>query len=331
MKTLKALRFSVASLVRRVCYDMDVGRGTEKQKLFPCKHPVAAMVVRSELDEYCLRQAQEVGAVFRIVPRLIKVLERPSHVEVITGDGALKAQFVVGADGANSAVRELTSAFSAVERGFALAGQVAWDSEAMPRMEIDFGIADEGYGWVFPKDDHVNVGVFTGSADAVVTRNDVCKYVRAKLGTDHISWLGGRHLGMGGRNYLPRKGRILLVGDAAGLVDPLLGEGIHNAVRSGQMAARAIVESLRQGSAAAQTYAAQLRTLQRDLLSCRRSASWFYRWPRLGYAALTSPWTRKALMEGFAMGLTFRDTKRYSWLLPCLKVRSLGDRLPNRD
>lgn len=287
------------------------------------------MVVRSEFDAYCLTQAQAAGASFRVVPELRDISEKQTHVEVDTSAGVFRASFVVGADGANSRVREIASLFPNIQRGFALTARVPLDGSPNPKMTFDFGIVESGYGWMFPKDDHINVGIYTNCSRTPLTRERLREYVGAKLGVQQIHDARGHHLGMGGWNYTPDSQRVLLAGDAAGFVDPLLGEGIHNAVRSGQMVARAISDSIHTGTPAANLYNTQLRPLKRELLTCRRTAAWFYRFPRFGYRALTSRWARKSLMKGFAAGLSLRNTIRLCWLLPWMRVSPLGQLIPD--
>jgi geranylgeranyl reductase family protein len=330
VKTLRSLRYSVAPVIRHVSHDLAVGDRTNRTVVFPSPYPICAMVVRSEFDEYCLTRARAGGAEFRVVPKVLDISERESHVELDTSDGAYRARFIVGADGANSRVRGLCSLFPRIKKGFALAARVPLDGLPVPRMEFDFGVVESGYGWMFPKDDHINVGIYTTSCREPLRRENLCDYVEAKLGIQQVYDTRGGHLGMGGWKYTPDSQRVFLAGDAAGFVDPLLGEGIHNAVRSGQMVAKAISESIHTGKAAAKLYNAQLRPLKRDLLSCHRSAAWFYQYPRFGYKALILPWTRRSLMKGFAAGLGLRDTKRLCWLLPLMRVSPLGPLVPSR-
>ncbi len=160
-------------------------------------------------------------------------------------------------------------------RGFALEATVPYTAlpaklpagDAPLDLVFDFSPIAGGYGWLFPKGDHINIGIggfvpqetnhTAASGDPAmhyetVTRNLLNSYTHIKLGVDlpilaslpgvHVT---GQHLGLGGDAYIPQ-GRILLTGDAAGFVDPLTGEGIHSALVSGQAAAAAILETFPQ-------------------------------------------------------------------------------------
>jgi flavin-dependent dehydrogenase len=150
-------------------------------------------------------------------------------------------------------------------RGFALEAMIPYTAlpARLPQgdqphdLVFDFTPIVGGYGWLFPKGNHINIGVggFVPRADneanndrphEKVTRTLLAEYTREKLGVDIAAIqaaITGQYLGLGGHDYTPR-GRILLTGDAAGLVDPLTGEGIHSALISGQIAAAAILEAV---------------------------------------------------------------------------------------
>jgi flavin-dependent dehydrogenase len=119
--------------------------------------------------------------------------------------------------------------------------------------------------------------------------------------------VAGFRLGLGGWRYRPGHGRILLVGDAAGLVDPLLGEGVYHAVISGQQAASAVSEALETGGDACRSYARRLLPVRRDLLFSRLASAVFYSLPAAGHLLLASPAAGSPLMDGFACGMPLPD------------------------
>ncbi len=97
---------------------------------------------------------------------------------------------------------------------------------------------------MFPKGDHVNVGLYTSHETDAPTPADLRAYTHDRLGPDDLSNLAGQRVGLGGWSYRPRSERVFLVGDAAGLAEPILGEGIYYAIKSGQAAAEAIAAGL---------------------------------------------------------------------------------------
>ncbi len=200
---------------------------------------------------------------------------------------------------------------------------------------FDFAPIAGGYGWLFPKADHINIGVGgfvpqqptvqgapsmpqagVGTTEATATTNPTLyesvtrtllhTYIHEKLGLTpealthlpHVH-ITGQHLGLGGHAYVPQ-GRILLTGDAAGLVDPLTGEGIHSAIVSGQAAAAAILEAPNDLAAA---YARHLRPLQETLAFSHRAARSFYREPERGFKVMRTPLLRNLVLKTYADGL----------------------------
>jgi len=299
VKTLNTLRFSVDPVIQARCRTLDIGKGWNRSVPFSSHQDICAMTIRSELDVFCLEKALVAGARFQATERILAIREYPGHIRLRTGDGTLRAGYIIGADGAHSRVRRLTGEFPGYYQGFAIEGILTMKPTQRHRMAFDFGVVPFGYGWVFPKSDHVNIGLYSGSPSIALKRRHLITYARHKLGNADIQKLSGHYMGMGGWRYRPQHSRILLVGDAAGLVDPLLGEGLYNAVRSGQLAARAIISTSSNVISAGNFYIEKIRC---DLQIGRLSAAWFYRWPNLGHWALTSKPVKYTLMKGFALG-----------------------------
>ena len=354
-KTLKALRYSVDPVIERHCHDVvlqEAGpaflhgrRSADKacEVRVRLRQPFCAMAVRERFDSFCLGQTLLQGAELRRIDGILALRDTSTHMEVDIAlpDGTtqtLTAPALIGADGSNGQTRRLSSHPDGATsthlppepdwyaRGFALEATVPYSllPAALPAgdhphdLVFDFSPIAGGYGWLFPKADHINIGVggfvpteapATVSADTgaplceAVTRTLLNTYTREKLGLDlahtpqiHVS---GQHLGLGGHAYVPQ-GRILLTGDAAGLVDPLTGEGIHSAIVSGQAAAAAILEA---EADLATTYARTLRPLQETLAFSHRAARSFYREPERGFKVMRSPLLRKLVLKTYADGL----------------------------
>jgi flavin-dependent dehydrogenase len=148
---------------------------------------------------------------------------------------------------------------------------------------FDFNSIEAGYAWVFPKREHLSVGILSMRR----TNTDL----HAKL-TDYMERLGitriqkterhGYLIPLAPRREALARGRILLVGDAAGLVDPVTAEGISYAIRSGQLAATAIADCRLDVAQTGKLYQALLETeILRELRAGRVLANVLYNYPRL--------------------------------------------------
>jgi flavin-dependent dehydrogenase len=200
------------------------------------------MTQRRRLDLHLVEQAAAAGADFRDGVRV--ELDTDGRATV---DGAsVAATFVVGADGANGIVAKVSGLGDGILRGVALEGNVPWEALDVAAYErsawIEVGVVPGGYGWVFPKGDHANLGVGGWLGEGPKLRGQLERLARVH-GVDPVALrdVRGHHLPMRRPGSIPARGRVLLVGDAAGLVDPLSGDGLYEAFVSAQLAADAIL------------------------------------------------------------------------------------------
>ena len=209
-----------------------------------------AVASRRELDTWLLRRAVAAGAVHRA--ERVVLVDAAGRVRTAAGRDE-SFDVVVGADGAGSLVRRTFLGPTPKER---LAMAAGWFARGTSPMLVRFLPGLAGYLWLFPRPDHVGVGICAPLA-AVPTRALV----------DRLEAEVARHfpplLELGGERYahtIPSPSaepaclreiagaRWALVGDAAALADPITGEGIYYALRSAAL----LAETLRRdGSPAA--------------------------------------------------------------------------------
>jgi flavin-dependent dehydrogenase len=148
---------------------------------------------------------------------------------------------------------------------------------------MDLGGIPGGYGWLFPKGDHVNVGVGGWQYLAGTLRERLrrlCDFYGLNDGL--IYGLRGHHLPVRRAGSPIARGRVALAGDAAGLVDPLSGEGIYAAIYSGREVAGAVSRLLSGEIGSLSSYADVIdRELMPDLEASRRFQDCFYLVPGL--------------------------------------------------
>lgn len=310
IKSIQALPYSITPVVKRICRNIVIGIGENKKTLFSGKSPLCAMTIRSEFDTFCLQKTVEMGAIFEVHSKILSIENDENYIKVNTSKSAIYAKYLLGADGVNSTVRKLTNVFSDLKKATAIEGKIYLPESQMPDLEIDFGYVKNGYGWIFPKHDHVNIGLYTYNQDEKLSRKRLEEYAKTKFETYPLEEIEGFQMGLNTQKYIPKSPNIFLVGDAAGLVDSLLGEGIFNAIKSGQFAAQAIINATKYGTSALKYFSRHLEELQKDLDTCQNSADWFYNNLKKGYFALTILPVKYCLLKGFASGLTFGETKK---------------------
>lgn len=226
---------------------------------------LAAALPRFDLDEQL--RAAAIGAGAEFVQGNVDGLETRAAgaVVALAGGRSLPASFVIGADGSLSRVAELAGLVTPAEAlwGFALRyyGEATIERGLVVYWEPEHGRAFPGYGWAFPDTDgRVNLGLGMSVGGGRDAAGSVARSFPAFVAALRRRQLIGRvtlsseqrrggWLKMGLAGTRAARGRVLLVGDAAGAVNPLVGEGISGAILGGRDAAEAIVTS--PGSAAA--------------------------------------------------------------------------------
>ena len=283
-------------------------------------NPICTFAVRSQFDKLNLEMALARGAEFDQVNEIEEIRQEAQRVVLKVDGKEIDCRYLIGADGANGVVRRLCSPEPKAARGFALEGTVAYSSIGHePRAEIIFGVVDHGYGWLFPKGDHVNIGIYSCNNRVRLGKDILRQYGRERIGVGDIDHIVGYPLGFGADRFAPDLGRIALIGDAGGFAEPLLGEGLHNAIKSGQGAARAIIECESDGhapDAMGSRFNRHVRDVRADVRRCRQLAlrAFYPRLGQLGPRALKFPIATSALLNGFAAARTIRDiTNTFLW------------------
>jgi geranylgeranyl reductase family protein len=305
-KAVKTLRYSIDPVVREVIRKIRLEDG-DRNAVLKSREPICVMTVRAELDDYCLGKTRAAGARFERISAVRQIAPADGNLQLETEQGAYRARFLIGADGANGQVRRLAGCGAWFSQGFALEVQAA-----APRKDVDllfdFAGAPEGYGWIFPKRDHVNVGVYSYSGTNGLTRAGLLRYV-ASMGMGEVDAVTGQYLGLGAgaeeKEFVqPQlRDRVLLVGDAGGFADPLTGEGIYGALHSGQAAAQAILSDLRGNRPAAEAFARGVDGYRRTLRFSTRAARAFYADPARGFKAMRLPLVRRTMVKTYTHGL----------------------------
>jgi geranylgeranyl reductase family protein len=252
---------------------------------------LAHMTQRRRLDHFLIEQATHAGAQFRDGTTVTDISERGARVDGRWIDGEL----LIGADGANGPTARSLGLADERIYGVALEGNLPHRLTDPQRWQdtvvIELGTIPGGYCWIFPKGDHVNIGVGGWQHTGPTLRKHLKDFCRRR-GFDHsrLQNLRGYRLPARRPNAALSRGRSLLIGDAAGLVDPLWGDGIYAALVSSKLASAAALELLAGDVTDLTPYA---RSIVSEL-GMMIAFSWdakaaLDRFPRLTLAALLSP------------------------------------------
>ena len=247
--TGRALRFApcdVSPVVEHVVDRFELGLRYRKRFRRRSDEPLVLMTSRRRLDAFLAEQAALAGAVFRDGVTVGGLSVGPDGVEAAVAGDRVRAEIVVAADGANGTTARAAGVEPELLRGVALEGNVSHGHVDPARYDglavIEIGVVPGGYGWVFPKGDHVNVGVGGWGGEGPHLRAHLERLCRAhEIDPSALRDVRGHRLPMR-LGPTASAGRTLLVGDAAGLVDPLSGDGMYEAFVSAKLAAEAIIE-----------------------------------------------------------------------------------------
>jgi geranylgeranyl reductase family protein len=250
-KAIQNLPFDVSPVLEHKAVGGVVTYAGQQMLKVEVSWPIAWLVMRDRFDHYLVQQAVQAGARLMEGVSVIRVEQRPDRVVVNTTQGELEAQLLAGADGVNSVVARSIGLLPDREVGVAVEAEVAVSPASLEAQgeyaTFDFGALPGGYGWIFPKRDHLSVGVFHAiPGKAIGLRKALEKFIasEAVLLDPQILHLQGHQIPLGGRKQTLHQGRVLLVGDAANLADPWMGEGISYAVVSARLAAEQMYAAL---------------------------------------------------------------------------------------
>lgn len=301
LKTVHLLDFDLSPVIENTIFGAKFSYCLKDPFFIESKEPIAFLVMRNRFDQFLLQKTLEEGARLLEGEKVVRVREEENGVDVGLLNGeSLRARYLIGADGAESIVAK--SIFSSQEGdhgdGIAMQSEVRFDSSLpfpereLPFVHLDFGRIPNGYGWVFPKKDWLSIGI--GGMFKESKRMNPRKHLEDFL--KNFAYLQGRKPEIVRGHPLPSfydehqkvsEGRVLLVGDAAHLMDPLQGEGIYYAIRSGMLAGETIIESERSGISPSDLYQKSIHLHISGNLKWALSFSRFvFRFTRLAYQTL---------------------------------------------
>lgn len=214
---------------------------TSKKKASVSNPNLLSIISRKTLGTLLLETGIKFG-VKHISDKVISI----SGSQIFTEEAKYSFDFIIGADGANGISRRILSDLK-FERWGGLGFYI--DGLNVPHAEIFFDAERTGYLWVFPRQDHASVGFIALKGN--ISKPDSEKIVQTFLDSYYLGFNVNPDKYYAATIPLTRNFRAkqlygenwALIGDSAGLVDPITGEGIYYAFASGRYLAEAIIKS----------------------------------------------------------------------------------------
>ena len=277
--------------------------------------PVVRMVMRDRFDHLLVQSAANSGTELLADTQVTGFKLVKSGAILQTTAGEIHARQVIAADGAGGSMARVIGLRESRHLIPALECEVTVEPSQWERFSdaarFDFGLVPQGYAWVFPKREHLSIGVLTTRRGSINLHKYYAQYLRT-LGIDrplHEKRHGyliplqsaARHICV-----MSKSPHILFVGDALGVADPVTAEGITYAILSGQLAARAIVDGEFNDRVVKRIYWSTLQhTIGKELRYARLLAKLLYEFPRLRASTFTRHGQRLSeLVTDIVMGTT---------------------------
>lgn len=257
--------------------------------------PIISMVMRDEFDSLIINKAKKSGAVLLENCKVNSLTQKKDGIILHTSDGDVESKFVVAADGVLSPVARMMDWKETRYMIPALEYEVEVPENDYIRLakdvRFDVNFVPDGYAWSFPKKNHLSIGVASTKRGKIDLHGYYKEYLKA-LGIEKIvsESSHGAQIPISPRTDGFFKNNVLLIGDAAGFVDPISAEGISNAIYSGILAAESIIEGKLDAKKVASIYTKNVNEkILPELKSAQFLASIFY----------SKIWFRKQLLKKY--------------------------------
>ena len=293
-RAARLLPFSIEPVVEEIATKVDLrlryGRTFERGDGIPLVY----LTQRKHLDAFLVRQASAVGADFRDGTRVTAVSVGDERVVVEADGQRYEGRVLIGADGVNGTTAKTLGLGGNQHVGVALEGNLPngrLQADYRGRLVLEFGVVPGGYAWVFPKGDHANFGVGGWGSEGPALRGHLQRLCAAHgVSASDLEDVRGYRLPLRSPRSTLARGRALVVGDAAGLIDPVSGDGMFEGFLSSLYASEPALDVLAGRAAGLDAYGPRLA----KRLATHLWASWgvkvaLDRFPRMTFALASTP------------------------------------------
>ena len=258
---LKNMPFDIASVVEKEFNAVSIHFSKKNIEITTKRdNPIITMIMRDTFDNLIVEKARELGVTL-LQGHKVSGITFGTIQTIHTVEGDVQSTFIIAADGALSPIAKMAGWQETRNLIPALEYEVEVPETDFKRLSekvrFDIDAVPYGYGWCFPKKNHLSLGV------AVLSKNNKKINLKAFY-QDYILSLGittvlsekahGFVIPISPRTDGFVRKNVFLIGDAAGFADPIVAEGISNAILSGVLAATAIVEAKLNPERAAELY-----------------------------------------------------------------------------
>lgn len=291
-KVLDILPFNIDHLIENKVDSIGLSwkLGNDFFKTYP--KPLIYTVDRSKFDNFIVNLAKQAGTVFCDGEPATAFNFENNLFKISTIKRNISARVLVGADGSHSKVAEFLSLWPIDYSHIAL--QVEVSSELISRKRfgktsilLDWGFLNDGYAWVFPKDEKALIGVQVPIKQGQKANSYLLDFL-SYIGIDKKNVkVEGHLIPHRIRNNSISKENALLVGDAAGLADYWTGEGMYYALKSSQIASKHILSFLRGEVATMKGYDLEINSsIMPELRASRDFSNLFNHFGKITFVAI---------------------------------------------
>ena len=263
-KVKDLLDFDFSKLIEREFNAAIIHRPSGKSSILTREGFRGYLIDREQFDEYLINKAKEAGVEVIEGTEIIAIEQLRRGIRALSIGDSFKGHILVGADGVNGiSMKQLGIKTKWAQDNIAVCIQAevpltdgdiekitssSEENEALA-IELYYGLVEWGYGWCFPREHKLNIGIGCRLDKAKSLRDSwtiFCSQLEKQKDLDlRINRQTSARVPVGGLEQRHVGRRAMLIGDAAGLVSPVSGEGISYAIESGILAARIAAESIK--------------------------------------------------------------------------------------
>lgn len=285
----KSMPFDISTVIEKEFHDVDTYfNGSNLKFTSKRDQPIISMIMRDAFDNLIVEKSKENGLILLQNHKVTDISF--GDIQIIhTTQGDVKAKFIIAGDGALSPIAKITGWKETRTLIPALEYEVEVPKADFDRLSkkvrFDIDVIPYGYGWCFPKKNHLSIGlgVCIKKNQKIDLKKHYLEYLKI-LGINEVisEQAHGFVIPVSPRTDTFVQKNVFLIGDSAGLADPLVAEGISNAILSGILAAKSIIESNLDPDMASKLYQEKLeQSILPEIKTGATLANFFYNQKRI--------------------------------------------------